>query len=343
MIDVDRWMSQADPNSMVLKTKPVPVRAGAHRVTAAFLRTFDGPVNDNIAPIGHSHRRHADRLRARHHERRAPARHDGHGPVQPDRRLGDAEPAARSSPAVRRRLTKHGPAPRRSCRSIGGAAYRRPLQPKDVKGSDDVLRPGRARRAGSRSAFARRSRRSWPARTSSSAWRSCPAGAQARASVTRSARLDLASRLSFFLWGAPPDEALIAAARNGTLSEPDGARGADAAHARRSALGGAGDAVRRAVAAPAGHREGPSRRAAVPRLPRAARRRHAARDGAVLLQPRSREQERARSLQRELHVRERGSWRGTTASPASPGPSSGRSRIRTIAGAACSATRACSR
>src|SRR5204863_96832 len=25
-----------------------------HRISAAFLRTFEGPVNDNIAPIGHS-------------------------------------------------------------------------------------------------------------------------------------------------------------------------------------------------------------------------------------------------------------------------------------------------
>jgi hypothetical protein len=33
---------------------------------------------------------------------------------------------------------------------------------------------------------------------------------------------DLASRLSFFIWGAPPDDALIAAARSGALSEPAG-------------------------------------------------------------------------------------------------------------------------
>lgn len=33
--------------------------------------------------------------------------------------------------------------------------------------------------------------------------------------------LELASRLSYFLWSAPPDEALLAAARDGSLSEPD--------------------------------------------------------------------------------------------------------------------------
>src|SRR6185312_7419023 len=54
LIDVDRGMSQADPNGMELRTPPIPVRAGPQRITAAFLKTFDGPVNDNIAPIGHS-------------------------------------------------------------------------------------------------------------------------------------------------------------------------------------------------------------------------------------------------------------------------------------------------
>ena len=54
LLDIDRGMSQADPNGMELKTNPVPVRAGPQRITAAFLRTFDGPVNDIIAPIGHS-------------------------------------------------------------------------------------------------------------------------------------------------------------------------------------------------------------------------------------------------------------------------------------------------
>src|SRR5207248_1339270 len=32
---------------------------------------------------------------------------------------------------------------------------------------------------------------------------------------------DLASRLSFFLWGAPPDETLMSLARQSTLSKPD--------------------------------------------------------------------------------------------------------------------------
>src|SRR3954469_11167469 len=47
-------MSQPGPHGMELALKPVAVKAGSHRISAAFLRTFEGPVNDNIAPIGHS-------------------------------------------------------------------------------------------------------------------------------------------------------------------------------------------------------------------------------------------------------------------------------------------------
>src|SRR5215207_8175095 len=54
LLDIDRWSSQADPNGLNIKTNPIPVRAGPQRIAAAFLKTFDGPVNDLISPIGHS-------------------------------------------------------------------------------------------------------------------------------------------------------------------------------------------------------------------------------------------------------------------------------------------------
>ena len=51
----------------------------------------------------------------------------------------------------------------------------------------------------------------------------------------RVADIDLASRLSFFLWGEPPDQELIAAARPQGAVDRRRAREAGAAHARRSA------------------------------------------------------------------------------------------------------------
>jgi mono/diheme cytochrome c family protein len=40
--------------SLNIKTPPVHVPAGAHRVTAAFIQKFEGPVNDLMAPIDHT-------------------------------------------------------------------------------------------------------------------------------------------------------------------------------------------------------------------------------------------------------------------------------------------------
>ena len=54
LLPIDRWSTDADPNGLIYETGAIPVAAGPHRVTAAFLRTFEGPVNDNIAPITHS-------------------------------------------------------------------------------------------------------------------------------------------------------------------------------------------------------------------------------------------------------------------------------------------------
>ena len=39
---------------MSLKTPPIHIKAGVHRVTAAFIQRFEGPVNDLIAPIDHT-------------------------------------------------------------------------------------------------------------------------------------------------------------------------------------------------------------------------------------------------------------------------------------------------
>ena len=217
MIDVDRWMSQADPNNMVLKTKPVPVRAGAHRVTAAFLRTFEGPVNDNIAPIGASiaDTQIGSELGITNvaHLRDLTVT----GPYNP---TGVSETGSRKKIFTCRPTTpeEERPCAEKIISHLGGEAYRRPLQPRDVKGLMTFYDQGRAE-----GGFELGVRMSLEAILASPHFifrtEELPAGARPgqRYAV---APMDLASRLSFFLWGAPPDESLITAARNGTLSEP---------------------------------------------------------------------------------------------------------------------------
>ena len=77
--------------------------------------------------------------------------------------------------------------------------------------------------------------------------------------------VDLASRLSFFLWGTGPDQALVQQAAQGRLTAPAMLERQVRAHARRPALRGAGAALRRPVAAAARRRGDPARRAALSR------------------------------------------------------------------------------
>lgn len=217
IIEVDRWMSQADPNNMELKTKPVQVRAGAHNVSAAFIRTFEGPVNDNIAQIGHSI---ADTqigselgITNLAHLRDMTVT----GPYNP---TGVSETSSRRRIFTCRPTTpdEERPCAERIVSNLGRAAYRRPLAARDVKGLMTFYDQGR-----SEGGFEGGVRMAIEAILSSPHFlfrmEKLPAGARPGQRYAL-APMDLASRLSFFVWGAPPDESLIAAAQNGTLNTP---------------------------------------------------------------------------------------------------------------------------
>ena len=44
-------MNSSDPDGVDLRTEPVAITAGPHRVSAAFVRRFEGPVQDLITPL----------------------------------------------------------------------------------------------------------------------------------------------------------------------------------------------------------------------------------------------------------------------------------------------------
>jgi hypothetical protein len=216
-IPVDRWMSQADPNNMVLKTPPIQVRAGPQRVSAAFLRTFDGPVNDNIAQIGHSI---ADTQIGSE---------QGITNVAHLRDLtvtGPYNPTGVSDTPSRRRIFScrpTSPDEERPCAEqivtrLGGSAYRRPLTAKD---RDALMRFfDEGRQAGG---FESGIRMVLEAILSSPHFvfrvEELPPGARPGQRYPLSGA-DLAARLSFFIWGTPPDETLTQLARRGSLSDP---------------------------------------------------------------------------------------------------------------------------
>ena len=49
-LEIDRWMHASDPGGVNLLTEPIAITAGPHRVAAAFIRRFEGPLQDLISP-----------------------------------------------------------------------------------------------------------------------------------------------------------------------------------------------------------------------------------------------------------------------------------------------------
>jgi hypothetical protein len=217
-IDVDRGMSQSDPNGMELRAKePVAVKAGEHRISAAFIRTFEGPVNDNIAPIGHSI---ADTqigaqsgITVGAHISdfvvRGPMKTTGISETPTRRRIFTCRPktAAEEKPCADRIIA-----------NIGGAAYRRPVTPDEVRKLGAFYDMG-AKDGG----FEVGIRTALEAILASPhfvfRFEELPANAKSGEQYPIS-DIDLASRLSFFLWAAPPDTTLVSLAQRGKLSEP---------------------------------------------------------------------------------------------------------------------------
>ncbi|MGH9219923.1 MAG: DUF1587 domain-containing protein, partial [Vicinamibacterales bacterium] len=54
LMDINPRMNEQDPNGLTMQTPKVDIKAGEHRVSAAFVQRFDGPADDLIMPIEHT-------------------------------------------------------------------------------------------------------------------------------------------------------------------------------------------------------------------------------------------------------------------------------------------------
>jgi len=217
LLEIDRWLTQADPSGLTMTTPPIPIRSGARRLSAAFLPRIEGPFEDVIAPIGHS---------------------------IADTQIGMAY-GVTTFPHLRD-LVVGGPfnitgvsdTPQRrqvfTCRPtlaeeevgcaeeiisrIATRAYRRPLQDSDMQPLMNFFAEGSAE-----AGFEEGIRRSLQAILASPHFlfriEETVAGPDANDNL-RISDLDLASRLSFFLWGRLPDQELVQVADEGRLSDP---------------------------------------------------------------------------------------------------------------------------
>ncbi len=257
-------MSETDKNGLNLVTPRIHVKAGPQHIAAAFIQKFDGVVDDLVAPIDYTlaDTEYGDNagITILPHVRDFSIT----GPLQGDRRVRHAEPpqGVHLPPDVAGRRDSL-----RAQDSVepGGRGLPAAAEQRRRRIADGVLRRRRARATTSRPASRRRCRRCWRARSSCSASRARRPWRKA-GQTYRISDIDLASRLSFFIWNTRAGRRAGEGGQRQHAAHAGGAREAGAPDARGSARRIAVDAVRVAVAAAAGRREDSSRRAAVPRL-----------------------------------------------------------------------------
>ena len=200
----------------VIRTEPILVRAGQQRVAAAFVRRLDGPYEDLIRPHDWSFAGGGSGgpgITTLPHLRDLVIK----GPYKP---TGVSETPSRQRifscrPTVR---TEERPCARQIITRLGADAYRRAL----TSGEIDRLMPF-YEKAAVKGGFEGGVRASLEAILASPYFifrlekepdTATPGG------TYRVSDADLASRLSFFLWGALPDQELLMLASQGKLSAP---------------------------------------------------------------------------------------------------------------------------
>ena len=240
LLNIDPRMAEVT-TGLVLKTPSVHVTAGAHRVTAAFIQRFEGPVNDLIAPVDQTL---ADtQIGVAYGVTTLPHLKDL-SIVGPERVTGISETASRRK-IFACRPTAAGEefaCAAQIVKRLGTQAFRRPLTDSDFKGLMRFYEEGRTERNfeyGVASAIeailaspqfvfrlepasAHETTARAPARQASGG-QEREASAGRKTAPERLGDVELASRLSFFLWGTSPDDELTALASRGRLTSTGGA------------------------------------------------------------------------------------------------------------------------
>ncbi|MDE0650680.1 MAG: DUF1595 domain-containing protein, partial [Gammaproteobacteria bacterium] len=218
LVTIDRWMSESEPTGLNVLTDSIYVRAGPRRVTAAFLKRPEGELDDLIRPIDHTladgqigigygvtTMPHLQRLSVL-----GPYEVTGVSDTPTRQLIFSCRP---TSPEEAR------PCARDIVSRLATRAYRRPVDEFDVEGLMAFYDQGADERG-----FEGGVQLALQAILASPhfLFRMERAPGATAGTPYSIADADLASRLSFFLWGAPPDQPLIAAAERGELSDPDG-------------------------------------------------------------------------------------------------------------------------
>jgi hypothetical protein len=218
LVKVDRWINESSPQGLTVTSEPVAIKAGPHKVAVAFLREFEGEEDDFIKPIDHTL---ADTNIGIGYGVTTLGHLRNFAIVGPAAVSGVSEFPVRRQVLVCSPKTKaeEVPCARQIIGRLATAAYRRPATAKDVDELMPLFQQGAAK------SFDTGIRTALQGVLSSLHFvfrvEETPATAKP-GTVYKISDADLASRLSFFMWGTIPDRTLIDAAARGALSTPLG-------------------------------------------------------------------------------------------------------------------------
>ena len=215
IFDIDPRMSE-EKTGLTVKTAPIHVRAGTRRITAAFIQKFEGLINDLMAPIDHTM---ADTEIGTAYGITTLPHLRSLSIVGPHRVTGVSDTASRRIIFTCRPTasTEEGPCASSIVRRLATLAFRRPVSEKDF----DRLMTFYARGRGERN-FEYGIMKTLEAILASPQFlfRVEEPPVRLAGNTYRLGDYELASRLSFFLWGGGPDEKLLKVAGQGRLSAP---------------------------------------------------------------------------------------------------------------------------
>ncbi len=218
LIPIDRFMHRQDPDGVTVRSEPIQITAGPKRVSIAFLETFEGPIEDVVSP----------------HEWSLADKKIGYSyGITPLAHMRDAviggpyDVTGVSDFEVRENILSCHPDEgdeARPCaesiiRRVASDAYRRSLTDADVEALLALYDDGASERGfegGMQVAL-----QGILASPDFLFRMEEPAGAVAEDGSYTLSQVDLASRLSYFLWGAAPDSELLQLAEAGVLTEND--------------------------------------------------------------------------------------------------------------------------
>jgi len=214
MIDINPAMTLAKDG---IKTPPIHVRAGPQRISASFPQKFDGPIEDEYQMVeqslvdvsvgalpGMTTLPHLHELSVT-----GPLKAEGVSDTPSRRKIFVCRPGAGEDEI---------PCAKRILSALARQAYRRPVTPNDL---EDLL--SFYQRGKNEGNFETGIRTAIQAMIASPEFvfrfEKTPAGI-APGTNYRVSELELASRLSYFLWSSAPDDELVTLASEGKLKDP---------------------------------------------------------------------------------------------------------------------------